>query len=316
MPPSPQKIIEKPFEVPRNGQVYITAIVERCRQLIDTQIWMGISPSALDGWLANFIGDREKYFAACILDSLVYRSEEQTVSLTREIFDRELSTHYERKNINTFPFDDLAKYFHNYPPEENRPIAIVPVIRRNEPPTKSGPMIARMLKRQLHVNQYHMLWPWQVKEWQSLFKTRHIIFIDDLLGTGMQFCNFLKEFDLDSTIGEFECVYSPLVAHERGIKKIKEKFPSIELLPVERLSETNNIFHHSSRPFNDGVNCPKSAKKLYIEILRRIGYTNTASRNGFGNLGIAYAFHHGTPNNSIPILWWDKPGQWFPLLKR
>lgn len=63
------------FSVPRDGGLFITDISERCASLIDVGIWEGITRTQLAAWLTNFETDAEKYFAACVLDTLIFRSE-------------------------------------------------------------------------------------------------------------------------------------------------------------------------------------------------------------------------------------------------
>jgi hypothetical protein len=279
-------------------------------------VWAGITPLNLDGWIANFKNDTERYFGACILDALIFRSEAQTIALMRDIFGRQLPTYFARPTTQGFTLTNLHFYIQDPPPDKVRPIAIVPVIRRDDPPTKSGPLIARMLKRHLNINPYHLLWPWQIQKWRSDYTTNDFIFVDDLLGTGTQFTQFVKEFELDKALQETRCVYCPLVGHDKGVLRLRSLYPNLSVMPVERLSEANNVFHSDNKLFSDGNNTPEAAEQLYFDILHRIGYKNKSTRSGFGKLGIVYGFQHGTPNNSLPILWWSSPNKWQPLLKR
>ena len=76
------------FRVPKDGPVFFDAIIERCHKLIQHGIWGGLHISTLRSWLANFQTDEERYFASCVLDSLIYRSDDQTVALTSQLFQR------------------------------------------------------------------------------------------------------------------------------------------------------------------------------------------------------------------------------------
>lgn len=78
------------FKLPRDGKIYIDQIVERCTSLIQCGIWGDMHPSHLRRWMKNFTTDEEKYFAACVLDSLIYRSKSQTIALIRQLFQRAL----------------------------------------------------------------------------------------------------------------------------------------------------------------------------------------------------------------------------------
>src|SRR3989442_15480582 len=76
------------FTLPKDGQTYHTEIFDRCRELINFGIWGGLHLSRLRSWVTNFRTDEEKYFAACILDHLIYRSKDQTIGLIEQLFRR------------------------------------------------------------------------------------------------------------------------------------------------------------------------------------------------------------------------------------
>src|SRR5438067_1032212 len=76
------------FMLPRDGQTYHIEIFDRCRELINFDIWGGLHLSRLRSWITNFKTDEEKYFAACILDNLIYRSKAQTINLLEQLFQR------------------------------------------------------------------------------------------------------------------------------------------------------------------------------------------------------------------------------------
>jgi hypothetical protein len=304
------------FTLPKNGPVYTGTILERCHRLIRSGIWSGIKPEDLQAWMTNFQDEKEKYFAACILDSLIFRSEEQTVSMMRDIFDVELPSLGLISPSATAWGLDLKDYLRNKPSDKTRPLMIVPVIRRDEPPTKSGPMIARMLKRRLQVDQYHIAWPWQIAEWRKKYNTQFVLFVDDLLGTGTQIKKFINSFELEPVVNEMSCIYCPLAAHEKGISRVRKWFPALSLVCSEHLGSQHDVFNPEHGPFNDSTNSSHGAFEFYSAIMNRVRPQRHRRGSGFGNLGLTYAFHHGTPNNTLPILWWSIPGVWTPLLKR
>jgi hypothetical protein len=62
-----------PFQEPKDAVTYTTEITRRAEALIDNKVWTGIKVQRLRAWLSNFRTKEEKYFGACVLDSLVYR---------------------------------------------------------------------------------------------------------------------------------------------------------------------------------------------------------------------------------------------------
>jgi predicted alpha/beta-fold hydrolase len=79
-----------PFQLPRDWRVYTDQILERCASLIQYGIWGDFKSSQLRRWMNNFTTDEERYFAACVLDTLIYRSKDQTLALIRQLFQRSL----------------------------------------------------------------------------------------------------------------------------------------------------------------------------------------------------------------------------------
>lgn len=76
------------FQLPRDGLTYIQEISARCRNLIDRDIWKDLDVARFRRWLANFKTNEEKYFAACVLDNLMYRSKDQTLALIKQMLQR------------------------------------------------------------------------------------------------------------------------------------------------------------------------------------------------------------------------------------
>jgi hypothetical protein len=304
-----------PFELPKDGEIFIEQVLERCRNLISSGVWHGLDQVRLDTWMKNFTNDTERYFGACVLDSLIYRSEKQTFALMDQLFQR------------TLP--DLLR---RYPPPGNAhgswlallrapyfgpspPLRIVPVIKWGDPPTKSGPALARMYRRHLSLTQDWMIWPWEIKHVKEAGISQ-FLFIDDFLGTGDQFCQFSKQFDLTSVLEGCYSVYAPLVAHMDGVNAIQETLPALHVIAVEMIDNSYSLFSDDSPWFNDGVNSASTARAFYDSLVTRLQFPlHPQTLRGYGKLSLAYAFNHATPDNCLPIIW-SEGNNWKPLLDR
>ena len=96
--------------LPKDWKIYSNSIRDRCRDLIEHKIWSGIDKNQFEKWRCNFKTDHEKYFAACILDSLIYRSNQQTYSLINQLIYRNIN------NFSVFPCKkDKKPYFLDIP---------------------------------------------------------------------------------------------------------------------------------------------------------------------------------------------------------
>ena len=302
------------FSVPPDGESYVSNIIDRCYDLIDTAVWQGIDKARLNAWLANFSDSmEERYFACVVLDALIYRSHDQTLSLLVQLFQRVLPDLHRKAWPGVTGINDWIVALQN--PNVDCGTRLVPVIRDDDPPTKSGPLVARLLKRHLRLREDWMIWPWQVsdalKQGVSMF-----VFIDDFLGTGWQFRGFLDRMRLNEHLKQARFLYAPLVAHTKGLAALSKEAPEIKCSAVEILEEHHGLFSKDGYFFRDGVNSPKSAREFYLQLLHRHGLTRLGKKAfGYGRLGVACAFEHAAPNASLPLLWLDANG-WTPLFDR
>lgn len=292
--------------LPKNWQTYYNGIVERSRRLIKFNIWQGISGEQLSIWLKNFRSDEEKFFAACLLDSFIYRSKAQTLSLIYDLLYRVIP--------NKLFFNKPTLYHNIQFPQcmisyTDPRIRLVSVRRTGDPPSKSSAEILRYMKNKFGINSKWMIEISEVnKEINSGIEA--FIFIDDFLGTGEQFC---KMFDTtNSSILDYSYfLYSPLVAHEVGINEITTKVRNVDICSVEYLSSKNAFFLNY---FSDKYNTQSEAKRFYENIVTDRAFAIPNSEiYGYGNLELSYGFEHGIPDNTLPIFSYSDI-DWKPLL--
>lgn len=63
------------FKAPEWSESFYDDIVSKCEKYISNGYWDDIDTIRFRNWLTNFKSKEENYFAACILDSLVYRTK-------------------------------------------------------------------------------------------------------------------------------------------------------------------------------------------------------------------------------------------------
>jgi len=293
----PKSKRDEVFKAPEAAETYIRQVLQRCEDLVETHVWTGLHPQRLESWMTNFEALDEKYLGACVLDALIYRSQEQTRAMMIQLFQRSLPDLCRTKSIGGFSGDWREACSSSADPG----IRIVPVIRDIDPPTESGPLVARLLKREIGVNDKWMIWPWQID--QAIARgIRTFLLIDDFLGSGFQFTKFAKRTVRNPDWWQQAVfIYAPLVVFERGAKRVARKFPFLHLTSAEFLDEGHSLFSKESRAFADGQNEPSRAEAFYLAFLGKRGINRW--RLGYGRLGLTFAFHHATPNGSIPLLW-------------
>ena len=302
------------FKVPKNGPTFIAAILERCKKLIQYGIWDGLSTSKLLGWFANFATTEEKYFAACVLDSLIYRSDAQTLALASHLFQRILP---DLSRLDPPPVvPNWIEQMRKKSPSIDPRVRIIPVVRPDHPPTKSGYIVARLLKRHLGIDERWIVQPHSIED-HLRDGAAFFLFIDDFLGTGDEFEGFANTLTLDQHLRSVYAAYTPLVAYKQGLTDLRVRFPYLRVMAVETLDESHRLFHAESHCFEDGLNAAEMVKTFYYQLLDRKGIRiDPAYACGYGNLELAYAFQHAIPDNSLPILWWTGTNGWNPLFVR
>jgi len=265
--------------------------------------------------MKNFSTPTERYFAATILDALIYRSEKQTFSLMEALFQRALPDLLRQHPPSKPAPESWIDCLRAPVTSANQPIRLVPVIKTNDSPAKSGPALCRLYRRHLGLEQNWMIWPWQIAAFRAAGITQ-FLFIDDFLGTGEQFCEFADHFTLSTHLHDCYAVYGPLVAHRDGITAIRKHSPAFHISAVEIIDQSYSLFADDSRWFQDSTNTPSMALAFYDNLVTRASLPiRPDALRGFGNLSLTYAFNHATPDNCLPLLWCES-ANWKPLLDR
>ena len=298
------------FRLPGDAVIYARDVFERSRHFVTYRLWDGLERNRLDAWINNFKTNEERYFAAKILDSLIYRSRAQTVAMMREMFQRKIPDLQRRRKISP----ELSKVYSALKGQKDPNLRIVPVLAPSDPPTKSGYVAGRSLRRSLGFSN-----SWIVNGTRApglLASGRTIIFFDDFLGTGKQFTKFVRSRRLEASVKSGRCIYATLAAHKKGLSKLRKIYPYLHLVTVEVLNNNHALFDAEGGSFPDSENTTAIARSFYYEFLRKRRIGTKKIRLGFGSLELLYAFEDAVPNNSLPILWWPQSNSWQPLFDR
>ena len=307
----------KEFSMPRDGELFIASIRERCESCVDAGIWAGIDKAQLRIWMNQFDEGCERYFAACVLDSLIYRSTKQTIALMEHLFQRTLPSLAREDHLTLGRADGRLESLARAGKGGDPGIRVVPVIRNEDPPTKSGPLITRMYKQYLGIDERWIIWP------QDMAKAREdgtltFLFVDDFLGTGDQFMTFASRFNVKDIMSGLTAIYAPLAAHETGLSTLKDRADWLHVCCVERLSPRYSLFSELSSAFSDGENSSETARSFYLKLLdgKHLDISGMYVY-GYGRLALTYVFEHAVPDNNIPLLWYASDGDgWEPLFRR
>jgi hypothetical protein len=148
--------------------------------------------------------------------------------------------------------------------------------------------------------------------------TRYV-FIDDFCGSGSQGKRYSKDILAELKTLSPDCVaaYHVLFATTEGLRVLREetKFDSAEC--IYELDSTFKCFGGDSRYFSKPI---EGIDKTEVEAMCR-KYGSQLDRTaplGFSDCQLLIGFHHNTPNNTLPIIWFDEPGgpPWTPIFRR
>ncbi len=157
---------------------------------------------------------------------------------------------------------------------------------------------------------------------KDFYKKNKIILIDDLLGSGNQFCEefgkiiehlpFLKDKEFEDTF-----YYLALLGFKNGIDHIVSKYPRFKnrIIVGEFIEEQHQAFSTITFPVDeDRENAKEQIKQISIE--NKL-YSRKGEQLPFGynNDSLLVIWEHNTPNNTLPIFWSTMNG-WKPLFER
>lgn len=298
------------MELPENAGTFVEAVKADTRRLVDLGIW-DIPTQRVETWFRQFHTEVDQFFGACLTDQVLFRSPKQFDALLKALF-RGLVQCQINPNLHDLSLaEDLSMV-------ADPRVRLVPVIREDDPPTKSGLLVLRRLQRLLGVKNEWLKWPWQAAEEAKSRDDLIIIFVDDFLGTGRQFTRFYGQWNFSDMSPSTRVIYAPAVAHVEGIKNIKEKFPKIETISAELLDERHSFFSEDVwRRLGQGQVSPDDARVWHDSFVKARNISlKSVKATGVGELALTFAFAHATPNNSLPMLWVTQEGGWQGLLER
>lgn len=305
--PNTQQEIDSPFVLPSDGTSFTRNVIQRCEDMIGIGIWEGVDVNRFRCWTNNFVTETELYLSARLLDRLHYRSPLQTKAMMQHLFQSVLPVIQP-----SLGNSDANHWIDRLSSKDDPGVRIVPVINQSDPPTKSGPLVCRLLKRMLGLNDRWMIWPEQIPREQEN-GIKHFFLVDDFLGTGFQFKKFFKRLGRITGDSPPAYTYLSLTAYQRGVQTVQTKLP---IGYAELLDDTHNLFGPTAKCFDDGINSRNSAIQFYLEMMakKNIGLGDRMML-GYSKLSLAYAFDHATPNSTLPIFW-ATSGDLHPLFTR
>ncbi len=148
---------------------------------------------------------------------------------------------------------------------------------------------------------------------------QHYVFIDDLCGSGSQASDYCKTIvePLKRLQPKAKVYYYTLFATATGLENIRKLSWFDEVNCVVELDESFKCFSPNSRIYQNVV-APIDQTKAKQIALRHGSKLEKSFPLGWRDGQLLIGFFHNTPDNTLPIIWYDDPDKvaWTPLFKR
>lgn len=287
----------------------------KCSYFVDVQLWPLHSIVDPEGWLSNFKPD-EMDHAVHLLYSFLFYSEDLVDQMFISAFQglsRELTTSG-RPPLNlkgawrTFVDGVIITYVTGEIPNV----------------TDSGFTFARKARQLLNIPEDRIMSPDEALL-QIYNKTaRHIVFVDDFVGSGNQFIATWQRFvavsaSLQTSFKRAAAAtrgnrffYCPLLCTKSGFDRLSLTCPEITVAPAHLMSERYSVFSPES------IVWPPDLRATAANFVRRASIragVRDISWRGYNDLGLAVAIHRSVPDATLPIIYWNENG-WKPLIQR
>ncbi|MCH5263717.1 MAG: hypothetical protein J1F42_12455 [Lachnospiraceae bacterium] len=297
----------------------VKEITEKLKTFREMQLLPMPKDLDFENWLENFQNPDEKGIAAHILKHFIYFSDDLIDQMLCTVIGR--CGYYFTQNVPGWDHNNFKNNcWYSFVQGENIDDA-----------TDSGYIFTRKLREVLNIPDERII------KFEALFKKlenytstpQNVILVDDFVGSGAQTDEAWNRHKLGAwkmTLNEHQSrfnhriIYAPLVVNDMGLLRIKRNCSNLHLEYIYHLGPEYNLFNV------DGL-CWVGDRDLYdrfLTMLNRIaeeqeipikGGNHVNDVRGFGEQGLALAFHHGIPDACPAFFYW-KTDTWKPLKKR
>jgi len=286
------------FELPEEWEEFCSDMHNRAIKYIRINHW-DIAEDDFLLWYKNFDTNHEKFLAAIIIYRIIYRNKLSILSMYQYIIDLIIPKVLKNNSIHIGTMDDFHKTLER---GYGSSILFSTIENIDQGTGKSGSTILRDFAR---YGSFHNDLKVSAEKLKDVDRNKNkvIVLFDDIMGTGEQFNTFLEKFYLDTE--ELILLYCPLAATTIALESFDYiKYPRVIIEPVEKLDTRYNFFNEEFMPKiieNIDIN-------NLIGLYERMMKQKTKLKKGLmgrGDLGLTYIFSVSTPNNTLPILFYN-----------
>lgn len=274
-------------------------------------------PDDIFKWLNNFLDKNEIYLALILADNILYYNIDEVRYLWRFILTNRVKRHL---------FDEIFAEDYSGKAEDvtNQFIAFIKnkcVFIGFGEIHKSGPhmiylfqqAVSKIIKKDdICFIEYSIFLSSEI----DLSGKKVIFLLDDFIGTGNQAVKEWKEKIVISknykSNQHIRFLYTALTGFLSGVENIEKNTDMEVILGEQPMDDSFRCFSDSSLIYEDARERKKAEK-----IMENVGKMLYEWPLGYENDQAVVAFHHNTPNNSLPVIWKRMDdGSWHPLFER
>jgi hypothetical protein len=281
------------------------------RYLSHIAVWPGPTTLDVEGWLGNFAEGPDRELAGALLESYVHLDEGQ-ISYALASTVKGLSSSPLFGSVESRPArwkEYLEKVLVSFPQGQSGDVSA------------SGYIYARVATK-IGFSES------QVQDMDRLVPKLeaspggNILFVDDLAASGTQFIrNWKRKYATPHgklSLAELyeagkisSAFFIPTVSTSLAKEKIESECP-VEVLPTYLIDPDYQALDADSRLVPARL---RAGMRPFLEKYAPRTGRDEYGVAGFGELGLALSFHHGSPNNSLPILQWGTQNtDWRPIV--
>lgn len=306
-------------ECPRmRVDLYVESVLAKCEALKNNGLWAPEPRLRPAAWLANFIDDQERLIAAILLDNFIFYSDRSSDRLLAAAFNR---------------FEDdvlLGRLASNCDSQSfMRDLVFTPVEGQDPGPTDSGKTLCRKLRDLIELPESAFFDPDKALR-QVRATGCPLVFVDDFLGSGEQLIDTWERPYLGTPPQSFKEAYAvrafdvfclASVATNTAITNIRAAAAGIKIVATHVLDDTYSVRALAAPQVEPPISDFQSAlraflahygSQLYLDAFLMV---DDRPLFGFHELGLLFAFEHGVPDGTVPLLWAKGPGSWIRLVK-
>lgn len=277
--------------------------------------WDGLLPDAVNLWLENFDTPPLRYFACRILRGLLYYSERDTETLLREGLNHQVLGRLVRMEHQIPSAFSCYPSLLNYHLTSARQRTLLVPLTTDANPSESALQVTRVVRKRLHFPSANICFPNQLVA-QDFSKFKHVVVVDDNVGSGAQFREFWENCPVDgTTVGRYlsqsgaTLHYLVLIGTASAVAQLRTDFPEVDFRCAQNLPDNYGVFAPASVYWPDAEE-QAEAQQAVTQLVEGRGVTPV----GWNGMTYAAVLHQIIPDWCLPALW-QKTVDWTPLIE-